>query len=419
MKITGFAVLMSAALLCGAAPVATEQIKTAPVKTPPAPAAKRNRVLPRKGARPAAKRRQIPREVLISKFNPDAKDATAALNKALRSGAKKIIFDRPGSYFLRPVTVKSFTTIILRPGVKLQTLPPLPDKNGKPQEFPGVFCGNKITRFMIKGEDGNIISGNSGIALFHFVNSNNLTLQNLTLTDGSDAIVFKNSAGCRLENLAIDNFTGTGVKNQGGMWLGITDTQFRNIRGTGVELIANQYGSGVSGGFDNVEFFNSNAGIAVLQPEKVVEYPKNIKRGIPFLSIRSCRFFNNTGSSLYINGNATSGKVRIENCLFSDNRGTSLHLADFNQDSPFTLTISNTIFRPQLPFIMPPLLVSSRLPRPLGNISITNTNVIQQAHLPAIKFDLKHPAGKIDGTLPVTAPDGKIKHAQLILTQEK
>ena len=418
MKITGLAVLMSVARLCVAAPVVPEQVKTAPVKTPPASPVKRNRT-PRKAAKPAAKRRQAPQKVMISKFNPDAKDATPALNKALRSGARRIIFDRPGTYFLRPVTVRSYLTIILRPGVKLETLPPHPDKNGKIPEFPGVFCGNKITRFTIKGEDNNIISGKSGIPLFHFTNSNNLAFENLILADGGNAIVLKNSSGCRLANVAVDNFSGTGVKYQGGAWLSIANSQFRNIRGTGVELIANQYGSGINGTLENVEFFNSNAGVAILMPEKRVEYPKNVKRGIPFLRIRNCRFFNNTGCSLYINGNATSGKARIDNALFRDNRGISLHLADFNPDSPFNLTVANTIFRPQQPFIMPPLLVSSSLPRPLGNIIFTNTNVIQQVHLPAIKFDLKHPAGKIDGSLPVTAPDGKIKHAQLILTQEK
>ena len=130
MKITGLAVLMSVALLCVAAPVVPEQVKTAPVKTPPASPVKRNRT-PRKAAKPAAKRRQAPQKVMISKFNPDAKDATPALNKALRSGARRIIFDRPGTYFLRPVTVRSYLTIILRPGVKLETLPPHPDKNGK------------------------------------------------------------------------------------------------------------------------------------------------------------------------------------------------------------------------------------------------------------------------------------------------
>ena len=111
MKITGLAVLMSVALLCVAAPVVPEQVKTAPVKTPPASPVKRNRT-PRKAAKPAAKRRQAPQKVMISKFNPDAKDATPALKKALRSGARRIIFDRPGTYFLRPVTVRSHLTII-------------------------------------------------------------------------------------------------------------------------------------------------------------------------------------------------------------------------------------------------------------------------------------------------------------------
>lgn len=398
---------------------ATPQPKQQAVKKAQ-PAAKKSKNVQKKKAaknkkRTPNKKVKIPASVNISSFAPDAKDATAALQKAINSRAKEIVFDKAGTYFLRPVKLRGRTQFILKEGVKIQGI--LPKKNDA--ALPGLFTINNVSKVVIKGSGNNTISAPQGMPVFNIKNANNIELHNFTIENSSNGIKLDNVYGAKIYNIVFESLSGTALELRGGNWSNIFDCQFRNLAGTGAAVFARKDGQLSYTVFDNCEFFNSQTGLVLRRPEQTVAAKAPDKKARPArFDIRSCRFFNNSGIDMELCGNLTFGSIKIENALFNNTSNTALKLVDFtNAANAVTLQINNSSFNPGETNLKTPIVCMGSLDLPVGNVKFSNTAVASPVHKKAICFDLKKKSGKLEGVLPVIAADGSRMNA--ILTVEE
>ena len=362
--------------------------------------------------RQKAKLAPIPESVNISAYLPDAKDATKALKLAIKSRARKIVFDKADIYHLQPVALPGKTQIILNEGVEIKAIAPeKADKN-----LPGLFNITRISRLIITGKGNNTITALPGMPVFNMFSANGIELRNLTLLNGTNAIKIDNCYSVKMQNLALDNFSNSGLEVTGGGWNSVYDTQFRNIAGCGAVVTPAVKGELPNVTFDNCEFFNSTSGFVLRRPEKVVpaaKAPDKKPRPARF-DIRSCRFFNNNGIDMELNGNIFNGNIRIENCVFDNQKTTALKLVDFSATAGMVhLAVNNTAFRPGDFNLQTPIVYISTLDAPAGNVKFSNSSVTSPVHKKAISFDLKKNAGTLDGILPVFAADGSRINANL------
>ena len=362
------------------------------------------------------KRLQVPESVNISAYLPDAKDATKALKQAIRSRARKIVFDKPGVYHLQPVNLPGRTQIILNEGVEIKAIKPeKADKN-----LPGLFNIIRVSRLTITGKGQNTITALPGMPVFNMFSSNNIELRDLTLQNGTTSIKIDNCYSVKVFKFAFDNFSTSGLDITGGSWNSFYDTQFRNITGCGAIVTSAKKGELPTITFDNCEFFNSGSGFALRRPEKVVPATKAPDKKVrpARFDIRNCRFFNNNGIDMELNGNIFNGNIRIENCVFTNEKTAALKLVDFSANpEKAVLAINNTAFRPGDFNMQTPIFFTSTLDAPVGNVKFSKTSVSSPVHKKAITFDVKKNAGSLEGILPVFAADGNRINA--ILNVEK
>lgn len=360
------------------------------------------------------KKTPVPASVNISAFVPDAKDATAALEKAIRTRAKEIVFDKAGTYFLRPVKLPRNVRIILKEDVKIIAL--APEKAEK--SLPGLFTIDNVSRIVFKGSRDNTITVPQGVPAFSIKNSNNIELRDLMVENSSSGIKMVNCYGVKMYNLVFDTLAQTALEIDGGNWNSIYDSQFRNLAGTGVVVVAGKDGKLPNMTFDNCEFFNSNSGLALRRPEKISAKAPDKKARPARFDIRSCRFFNNSGIDMELCGELTFGNIRIDNNLFNNKVNTALKLVNFTAaPDAITLQVNNCSFNPGDTNLKTPIVCMGTSDLPVGNIKFTNTAVASPVHKKAICFDLKKKSGKLEGILPVIAADGSRLNA--ILTVEE
>ncbi|MBE6362794.1 MAG: right-handed parallel beta-helix repeat-containing protein [Lentisphaerae bacterium] len=360
------------------------------------------------------KKTPVPASVNISSFAPDAKDATAALEKAIRTRAKEIVFDKAGTYFLRPVKLRGRMQFILKDGVKIIAL--APEKAEK--SLPGLFTIDNVSRIVFKGSRDNTITVPQGVPAFSIKNSNNIELRDLMVENSSSGIKMVNCYGVKMYNLVFDTLAQTALEIDGGNWNSIYDSQFRNLAGTGVVVVAGKDGKLPNMTFDNCEFFNSNSGLALRRPEKISAKAPDKKARPARFDIRSCRFFNNSGIDMELCGELTFGNIRIDNNLFNNKVNTALKLVNFSTaPDAVTLQVNNCSFNPGDTNLKTPIVCMGTSDLPVGNIKFTNTAVASPVHKKAICFDLKKKSGKLEGILPVIAADGSRLNA--ILTVEE
>ena len=68
----------------------------------------------------SADAKQAEKSVKVSDFGWNAEDATEIVQKALDSGAKRVVFDNKGApWIVRPVKARSNTDIVFEDGVEL------------------------------------------------------------------------------------------------------------------------------------------------------------------------------------------------------------------------------------------------------------------------------------------------------------
>ena len=415
MKFAGIIFLAAAVAFNVAAAPETNKQQTPVKKNIPAKKNAKKR-LPHK--------RKIPASVNLSQYSPDAKNATAAFVRAVKSGARKIVFDKAMTYYLEPVSLRSNLTIDVCKGAKIKAVPGVTfaaPKEKKSRPLPGLFNGIRVARVNINFQDDTTVTGLPDRPVFYFYSSNNIYVRNGEITGGI-GVELDNCYSVRFQNTVFDGLK-SGVNHAGGSWNTFSGVQFRNIAGCGVTITSDRFGHLPYFTLDNCEFFNSVSGLLLQRKKKIDPMPqpkKNAKARHMRFNIRNCRFFNNSGIDATLNGTLYKGTVFIENCLFANSKNSSLQLNDFAALPPqVDLQISNTGFTPADGNATAPIVVTSTNELPLGNIKIKNSDVKNPVHIPAVKFALKKNAGKIGGELPVISADGSRKYTQLTLTQEK
>ena len=357
----------------------------------------------------------VPASVNISTFLSEANDITDALQKAIATKSQDIVFDKAGSFTLRPVKLPARVQITFNEGVKLQGAAP----EKADAVLPGLFNIDSSTRVVIKGLGNNSITAPQGMPVFNITNSNNIELRNLTIENTGNGIKMTNSYAVKMYSMVFDNIASNALEINGGNWNSIYDSQFRNLAGTGAVISAGKDGKLPNMNIDNCEFFNSNSGLVLRRnTEQTVSTPTDKKPRPARFDLRSCRFFNNSGIDLELCGNLKFGNIRITNALFTNKVNTALKLIDFtNAPDAATLQINNSSFNPGDTNSKTPIVCIGTSDLPVGNVKFTNTAVASPVHKKAICFDLKKKSGHLEGFLPVIAADGNRMNA--ILTVEE
>lgn len=415
MRFTGIALLAAAfAVAVSAAPAKNAEKKE--ISTAGKTAVKKNKSKQRVNK----KRTPPPASVNISTFSVNAKDATAAMLAAIKSRSREIVFDKPGVYKLRPVQLPRPVRIILNDGVTIQGLPQLlPGKGKKIAGLPGLFTVNRLKQVYFTGRGNAVIKGDK-LPVFHLSNSNNLSINNITVNGGKRAVLAQNCWNFRIQDAVFDSLTDTAVEFRTGGWNNIYNTQFRNLPGSALTVIANTSGKIPNMTLDNCEFFNNGASVKLAAPEKFIIKPVDIKKNPkyrpPRLTFRSCRFFNNSGNDLELFGALADGLIRVENNVFTNAANPALVLRDFSKGNGLKAEIVSTEFRPEISNPMPPVLVSTSQSAPFGNINFIKSKVKQPVNKKAVEFDVKKAEGNIAGKLLIIAADGSVRNA--VLTME-
>ena len=205
-----------------------------------------------------------PARVNISAFAADAKDLTAAFEKAIRTRTREIVFDKAGSYTLQPVKIPAKMQIIFKEGVKIQGIAPQKANSA----LPGLFNINNVSKFVIKGIGDNNITAPKGMPVFHLRNSSNVELRNFTIENSSNGLRMNNCYNVRMYNMVFDTIAKNAVEINGGNWNSIYDSQFRNLTGSGTLIVAAKDGKLPNLTIDNCEFFNKKKPIAASGHEK-------------------------------------------------------------------------------------------------------------------------------------------------------
>ena len=157
-----------------------------------------------------------PAEVKASSFGFDPTDATACLQKAIDSGAKKVIVDNTGKpWFITPVKLRSNLELVFAENVVVKA-------------FPGSYKNKNACMFSASDADNVTIRGEKGALLemhkkdyqkqpdylhsewrhcISFRGSHNIVIRDLTIkSSGGDGIYISNSKGrgpCK--NVLIEN----------------------------------------------------------------------------------------------------------------------------------------------------------------------------------------------------------------------
>ena len=414
MRFTGIVLFVTAiAFTAFAAPEKSAENKTA--KTQKSAPAKKN---PAKKNQPK-KRTPPPASVDISTLAPNGGDVTRAMLQAIKSRTPQIIFSKPGIYQLQPVTLYRPVQIILNDRVTIKAMPQAPASKGqKVAKLPGLFTGDRVRGIQITGKGNALIVGDK-LPIFAFRSSNNISISKLTVSDGEAAVDAYNCWGFRLTDVVFDNFSVSAAMINGGGWNGLTNLQFRNIKGRALTIVADSNGRVPNMTLENCEFFNNNDSVKVLAPAKFtikpVDLKKNPKYRPPRLNFRSCRFFNNTGIDLEIYGALADGFVRVDNSVFTTPHNTAIKFTEFTTGDGLKAEIAKTSIRPEQENRNIPVEVTVTQDKPFGNITFTKTTVKQPVHKKAIKYNLKKNQGNIAGKLQVVSNDGNVKNAELVM----
>ena len=277
--------------------------------------------------------------VKVSSFAPDPKNATAAVQKALDSGAKQIIFDDPGfEYLITPVQVRSNSELIF-------------EKNSVVRALPGAYKGKKDAMFTVENAENVIFRGigNAEIKMnkrdyqdpalyqpaewrttINILSSKNVSVLDLTVrSSGGDGVYIGKSRkgglpyseNIRIENTILDDHHRQGISVISVKDLLIKNCTITNTSGTppacGIDFEPN----GIKGELlkncvvDNCRFSgNKSAGILIYI---------HALDSVCDITVRNSTFTGNASgikiSPDNVDKNVIKGSVKVEKCSFSGN----------------------------------------------------------------------------------------------------
>ena len=299
--------------------------------------------------------------VKASSFGFDAENATACLQKAIDSGAKKVIVDNTGKpWIIAPVKLRSNLELVFADGVEVKALP-----GSYRHKADCMFAGGNVENVTLRGEGKVLLEmrkkdyqkqpdylHSEWRHCISFRGSSNIVIRNLTLkSSGGDGIYISNSKSrgpCKnvlIENIISDDHHRQGLSVISAVDLIIRNCKFINTSGTppqcGIDLEPNNENDMlVNNLIENCEFYgNSAGGISIFLPW--LKTPVSIV-------VRNCKVYKNsyglrTNARSNAKGAVQKGSILFENCSVYGNRTSPLTITG-QQKGGMTVTLRNCVF---------------------------------------------------------------------------
>ncbi len=369
--------------------------------------------------------------VKVSDFKPSRENATKAVQAALDSGAKQVIFDNPGfEYLVTPIQLRSNQELIFEDGVQVRALP-------------GAFKGRTDSLFTGKGVENVIIRG-SGQAVLAMNKSDyqdskryrpgewrnivslqscrNITVRNLTMkSSGGDGVYvstgrnFGKPEGCRdilLEDLILDDHHRQGISVISVENLMIRNCRISNTSGTapqcGIDFEPNQPSEYLKNCVvENCDFIN-NARAGILVYNGGLLSPLDI-------TVRNCRFSGAEGINIAADQaekKPNRGRILLENCEFSE---LSRPIVIRNHRAGLNLNLVNCKIDNLSGKAPVPINIFTEHPEDCGGIDFGRLVILQDHKLKIMEFSGAKGAGLEvpGGEIIVTSKDGENKNFDL------
>ena len=254
--------------------------------------------------------------VKVSSFGFDEKNSTSFLQKAIDSGAKRVIIDNVGKpWFTETLTLRSDLELIFADGSVLKALP-------------GSF--HQRTAFLLKLDDvKNVTLRGEGKAL---IEMNKKDYQNPKLYQWSEwrhAVSLRGAHNIRIENLTIKGSGGDGI------YVGQGKTESRNILIDKV-ICEDHHRQGISViSVDGLTIRNSSVNsTAGTPPQAGIDIePNRFTNSVRKILVENCEFSNNTsaGFMIHLGGPDKLSDITIRNCRMINNRiGFQRDVAEYN-----------------------------------------------------------------------------------------
>ena len=265
--------------------------------------------------------------VKVSSFGFDEKNSTSFLQKAIDSGAKKVIVDNVGKpWFTETLVLRSDLELIFADGSVLKALP-------------GSF--HQRTAFLLKLDDvKNVTLRGEGKAL---IEMNKKDYQNPKLYQWSEwrhAVSLRGAHNIRIENLTIKGSGGDGI------YVGEGKTESRNILIDKV-ICEDHHRQGISvisvdGLTIRNSSFNSTAGTP---PQAGIDIePNRFTNAVRRILVENCEFNNNTsaGFMIHLGGPDKLSDITIRNCRMINNRiGFQAYTGGRKESLPCRIIVEN------------------------------------------------------------------------------
>ena len=353
--------------------------------------------------------------VKVSDFKPDRANATAAIQQAIDSGAKQVIFDNPGfDYIIDPIFLRSNQELIFEDGVHVRALP-----GGFKDRNACLFQGAGVENVIMRGQGSAILSMNKKnyqdpklYALGEWRHAialrgcRNVTIKDLTIrSSGGDGIYISKGNSplmennILLENLLLDDHHRQGISVISVNGLVIRNCRIQNTIGTapmcGIDFEPNNASEEVRNCLiEGTEFLNNaRAGIMF--------YCKHLTRPLD-VTLRDCRIAGNHDGICI--SNVDTGTVRFENCRIID---SILPLAIRDERSGLAMSFSNCEIDNRSGKADIPIRFFTEFRENCGGIDFGQFIIRQDSKRKVMSFDgfngagLELPAGEIT----VIAPD--------------
>lgn len=292
--------------------------------------------------------------VKVSSFGWNAEDSTEFLQRALDSGASRVVLDRQaGDWISRPLAItNSDIEVVIEDGVTLRAKR-------------GAFYGRNDCLVRISGGARNVTlrgEGNATIAMnkgdyldpaknyahsewrhaVAILNAENVTVRDLTiLSSGGDGIYPNRPKNVTLENLKVYDHNRQGISPISVTGLTVRRCEFNETSGTapqcGVDLEPNRetdrfidvlfedctFNKNASHGIDL--YFGNLTGKSI--PVSIV-FRRCVAKGN-----RNCGISMTTGNPVLIaKSGHVAGSIRFEDCVLEGNGQNALHLANHTEN---------------------------------------------------------------------------------------
>ncbi len=326
--------------------------------------------------------------VKASSFGFDAEDATVALQKALDSGAGKVIVDNMGKdWIIRPVFLRSNQEVVIAKDVTVRA------RRGEFKGFgDSLFNLNDVSNVTLRGEAGAALVMNKkdydNPALYrhaewrHCISirgAERIVIRDLAVkSSGGDGIYIARGAkrpcsrDITIDNVAAEDHYRQGISVISAENVTIKNSKFVKTSGTapqcGIDFEPNFPKESLSNiTIDNCEF-NENASAGIMF------HISGMNEKSPPLSVtvRNSRIVSNL-SGIIVTVKTMKGKLLFENCLVESNRGIPFLLNE-KDDQGMEIILKNVTFRNSQSGEAVIALAGGRAD--MGNITFDNVRII-------------------------------------------